>query len=147
MPSRDNTSQPRHNEVFRSEPTNLPESGVSRSHPKRHGREMTDLKRLETEQALLAVIVNSSEDAIVSKDLNGIVTSWNQAAERIYGWKADMMSILPLPCLRALLMSSLTISASEELCLVGRRTASLVKETSRPETVAWMRGTSFASVS
>jgi PAS domain S-box-containing protein len=42
-------------------------------------------------QLHLAAIVSSSEEAIVSKDLNGIVTSWNEGAQRLYGYSDQEM--------------------------------------------------------
>jgi PAS domain S-box-containing protein len=47
------------------------------------------LAESDTRRALLASIVDFSDDAIVSKSLDGIVTSWNHAAERIYGYAAE----------------------------------------------------------
>jgi PAS domain S-box-containing protein len=57
--------------------------------------------RRESRLALgqLASLVETSEDAIITKDLNGIVTSWNKGAERIFGYEANEMIGKPISLL------------------------------------------------
>ncbi|MCC2668806.1 MAG: domain S-box [Armatimonadetes bacterium] len=58
--------------------------------------DITERHALEVQARRLAAIVASSDDAIVSKDLNGVVQSWNQAAERIFGYTAEEMIGQPI---------------------------------------------------
>ena len=52
-------------------------------------RDVTERKRVEEESSRLAAIVESSDDAIISQELNGTILSWNHGAERLYGYSAD----------------------------------------------------------
>ena len=54
--------------------------------------EVTDIKRAQHAGDRLASIIASSNDAIISKDLDGNVTSWNRGAERLFGYTADEMA-------------------------------------------------------
>jgi PAS domain S-box-containing protein len=52
-------------------------------------RNLTDSKLAEHQLRSLASIVESSDDAIVSKNLDGIITSWNKGAERVFGYTSE----------------------------------------------------------
>lgn len=52
-------------------------------------RDISERKRREEENRRLAAIIRSSDDAVLTKDLSGVITGWNQGAQSIYGYSAE----------------------------------------------------------
>jgi PAS domain S-box-containing protein len=61
--------------------------------------DVSELRRGEEKGFRLASIVDSSHDAIVTKDLNGIITSWNDSAEQLFGYTAEEVIGKPITIL------------------------------------------------
>ena len=62
-------------------------------------RDATERARAEVMLSRLAAIVESADDAIISKTLNGIITSWNPGAKRVYGYTAEEVVGRPITLL------------------------------------------------
>src|SRR5687768_2479181 len=58
--------------------------------------QITNLQSPELARYWLSALIESADDAIVSKTLDGIITSWNKGAERIFGYTAEEVIGLPI---------------------------------------------------
>ncbi len=93
-----------------------------------NARDVTRNREEEETAAWLAAMVASSEDAIITKSLDGIVLSWNAGAERIYGYTAEEMVGQPITRLAP---AGRKDEVSELLALVSRGEAVTHRETVR----------------
>jgi PAS domain S-box-containing protein len=64
---------------------------IETSHGERVRQQLDERRRLQAAAQHFIALVECSDDAIVSKDLNGVVLSWNPAAERLFGYTASEM--------------------------------------------------------
>jgi len=61
--------------------------------------DISERKKVQEQEHLLSTIVQSSDDAIFAKNLEGVILSWNRGAERIYGYRADEVIGQPITML------------------------------------------------
>lgn len=78
-------------------------------------QDITERRRSEELRARLAAIVESSSVAIIGKDLDGRVTSWNMGAEQIYGYRAEEMIGKPINAIADDLRKSESVSLIEKV--------------------------------
>ncbi len=95
-------------------------------------RDITERRRAESYKAQLAAIVESSNDAIIVKDLNGIITNWNSGAERIFGYRASEI----IGCSISLLIPPDRLEEESKIMKLVKRG----KLTDHFETVRWGKG-------
>lgn len=95
-------------------------------------RDISERRQAETYKAQLAAIVESSNDAIIVKDLYGVITNWNEAAEELFGYRAS-----------EIIGSSILTLIPPDRFEEESRIMSLIKSGKRTdhfETVRWRKG-------
>jgi PAS domain S-box-containing protein len=80
-------------------------------------RDITARRQAEEDRSLLAAIVNSSDDAILSQTVDGIITSWNQGAEKIFGYGQAEAIGHPITLI---VPPELQAEQDDVLCRIGR---------------------------
>ena len=101
-------------------------------------RDITERKKAEQQRASLASLVESSDDAIIGTSLEGIVTSWNAGAHRLFGYSADEILGRPI---------SLIVPPERELEFAATLRSVAAGQVQRVETVRRRKDGSLVDVS
>lgn len=91
--------------------------------------DVTERSELDRVRAHLAAIINSSDDAIVSKTLDGMITLWNAAAERIFGYTAEEAVGRPI----TMIIHRADGGARDSRAIANRRTDRPLRDSPRGE--------------